>query len=269
MEPNNGVHHHSAPEAKIALFRSLFRGREDLYPQRFVSRKTGKAGYAPACSNEWVPGICEKPRIKCAECRHQQFVQITDDAIRSHLTGQHDDGQEFVMGVYPMLRDETCNFLAVDLDKESWPAHARSFLETCRHLCIPAALERSRSGQSGRIWFFFNEAVPATLARKLGFYALTETMERCPEIGLDTYDRFFPNQNTLPLRGFGSLVALPLQNRPRKAGNSVFVNENIVPFDDQWAFLSTIPRMNRPEIERLVKSMNHADVSWERGPLKR
>ena len=118
----------------------------------------------------------------------------------------------------------------------------------------PSRPGAARSGQSGRIWFFFNEAVPATLARKLGFYALTETMERCPEIGLDTYDRFFPNQNTLPLGGFGSLVALPLQNRPRKAGNSVFVNENIVPFDDQWAFLSTIPRMNRPEIERLVKS---------------
>ncbi len=254
MEPSARVDQQSAPETKIALFRSLFRGRDDVYSRRYVSQRTGNAGFAPACENEWVHGVCEKPRIKCVECRHQRFVPVTDEAVRCHLTGRHGDGLEFVMGVYPLLRDEMCYFLTLDLDKANWPEHARTVLDTCRFLNVPAALERTRTGHSGRIWFFFTEAVPATVARMLGSYALTESMERCPEIGLDTYDRFCPNQNTLPLGGFGSVVDLPLQKRPRLAGNSVFVNENIVPFDDQWTFLSTMPSMKRGDIERLVRS---------------
>jgi len=111
------IHQLSSPEEKIALFRSLFRGREDVYPRRFESRKTGKSGYAPACANEWVRGICEKPRIKCAESPHRRFLPVTDDVIRWHLSGYDDAGQRFVAGVYPMLLDETCFFLAVDFDK--------------------------------------------------------------------------------------------------------------------------------------------------------
>ena len=107
-----GVNQHSTSEAKIALFRSLFRGREDIYPQRFESRKTGRAGYSPACGNEWVRGICEKPRIKCSECPHQRFLPVTDDVIRWHLSGQDDQGRGFVMGVYPMLMDASCFFVA-------------------------------------------------------------------------------------------------------------------------------------------------------------
>jgi superfamily II DNA or RNA helicase/very-short-patch-repair endonuclease len=261
MQPNSAVHHHSAPEAKIALFRSLFRGRDDLYARRFVNNRSGASGFAPACSNEWIRGICEKPRIKCAQCRHQQFIPVTDEAVRRHLAGQDEDGQEFVMGVYPMLRDETCYFLALKLNKASWPAHARSFVEAGCHLGIPVALERSRSGQSGRIWFFFTEAIPAILARKLGFRALTETTRRCPEIGLDSYDRFLPDQDTLPLGAFGSLVDLPLQKRPRRSECSVFLDDNLVPFEDQWAFLSQIPRMNRSQAEQLVH------VTQSRGSL--
>src|ERR1700722_18589193 len=130
MESNPRVHHHSAPEDKIALFRSLFRGREDVYPRRFQSRKTGRAGYAPACGNEWVRGICEKPRIKCAECPHRRFLPVTDDVIRWHLSGQAGDGGDFVMGVYPMLLDESCFFLAADFDKASWRDDVAAFLET-------------------------------------------------------------------------------------------------------------------------------------------
>ena len=131
------------------------------------------------------------------------------------------------MGVYPMLLDETCFFLAADFDKATWQDDVAAFLETCRQMNLPAALERSRSGRGGHIWFFFNEAVPATLARKLGAHILTETMERRPDIGLDSYDRFFPNQDTLPQGGFGNLIALPLQKRPRESGNSVFLDERI------------------------------------------
>ena len=122
----------SSPAEKIALFRSLFRGREDVYPRRFESRKTGKAGYAPACANEWVRGVCEKPKIKCAECSHRAFLPVTDEVVRWHLSGRDELGRDFVMGVYPMLLDETCLFLAVDFDKENWQADAGAFVETCR-----------------------------------------------------------------------------------------------------------------------------------------
>ena len=108
---NELVNRSSSSEAKIALFRSLFRGRTDVYPRRFESRKTGKSEYAPACANEWVRGICEKPRIKCAECPHRRFLSVTDDVIRCHLSGCDDAGQSFVAGVFPLLQDETCFFL--------------------------------------------------------------------------------------------------------------------------------------------------------------
>ena len=111
------VHYRSSPEAKIALFRSLFRGREDVYPRRFESGKTGKSGYSPACANEWARGVCEKPRVKWAECPQRRFLPVTDEVIRWHLSGHDDDGRDFVMGVYPMLPDETCFFLAADFDK--------------------------------------------------------------------------------------------------------------------------------------------------------
>ena len=255
-----GVNQRSPAQAKVALFRSLFRGREDVYPQRFESRKTGRAGYSPACGNEWVRGICEKPRIKCSECPHQHFLPVTDDVIRWHLCGHDDKGREFVMGVYPMLRDETCFFLAADFDKATWQQDAGAFLETCRQMSVPAALERSRSGNGGHVWFFFNEAVPAALARKLGTHILTKTMECRPEVGLDSYDRLFPSQDTLPVGGFGNLIALPLQKRFRELGNSVFLDERFVPHSDQWKFLSLIRRIRRQEVEEIV---HRADIKGQ------
>jgi superfamily II DNA or RNA helicase len=247
------VHQLSSSDEKIALFRSLFRGREDVYPRRFESRKTGKSGYAPACANEWVRGICEKPRVKCAECPNRRFLPVTDEVIRWHLTGRDDAGQLFVAGVYPMLLDETCFFLAVDFDKSGWLEDSTAFIETCRRMDLSAALERSRSGRGGHVWLFFEEAVPAALARKLGSYILTETMERRPDIGFDSYDRFFPNQDTLPHGGFGNLVALPLQKQRRGDGNSVFLDDQGLPHSDQWAFLSTILRIRRGHLEDVVR----------------
>jgi hypothetical protein len=173
--------------------------------------------------------------------------------IRWHLSGQDDQGRGFVMGVYPMLRDETCFFLAADFDKAAWQDDGGAFLETCRQKNLPAALERSRSGHGGHIWFFFDEAIPASLARKLGAHLLTETMERRPDIGLDSYDRFFPNQDTLPPGGFGNLIALPLQKHPRASGHSVFLDEHFAPYLDQWEFLSAIRRITRREVEEIVR----------------
>lgn len=242
-------------EEKITLFRSLFRGREDVYPRRFESWKTGKSGYQPACRNEWVRGICEKPKIRCEDCTNRAFLPVTNEVVRNHLLGmdpQDRTGRDFVIGVYPMLLDETCWFLAADFDKATWQEDVKAFLETCNLFSVPVALERSRSGNGGHIWIFFSEPIPAILARKMGTFLLTQTMERRPEIGLDSYDRFFPSQDTLPRGGFGNLIALPLQKKPRESGNSLFLDENLVAYQDQWAPLSAIRRMNRREVESIV-----------------
>ncbi len=242
------VSHRSPALEKIALFRSLFAGREEVYPIRFVSKKTGKAGYSPACGNEWMRGICNKPRIKCGECGFQKWLPVTDDVIRRHLSG------EITIGVYPMLLDETCRFLAVDFDGDGWADDALAFLETCRMKSLPAALERSRSGNGGHVWMFFNEAVSASLARRLGTHLLTETTVRRPQTKFASYDRFFPNQDTLPRGGFGNLIALPLQKEPRTAGNSVFIDDSLTPFPDQWNYLDSLQRISKQQAGDLIEA---------------
>lgn len=243
----------SSAASKIALFRSLFRGREDVYPRRFESLTSGRSGYAPACSNEWRPGVCEKPKIKCADCHNRRFLPVTDQVVRWHLSGADDNGKAFTMGVYPMLLDESCRFLAVDFDGERWSDDVAAYLEICARRGVPATLERSRSGNGGHIWLFFDEAVPAGLARRLGAMLLTEAMDDRPDLGFHSYDRFFPSQDTLPRGGFGNLIALPLQREPRKAGNSVFVDADLNPFADQWAHLSQLGRITSKQAESLVE----------------
>ena len=258
-QPVDTVNQHSAPTAKIALFRALFRGREDVFPRRFESRKTGKSGYQPACANEWARGLCDKRAVRCIDCPHRRFIPVTDETVRQHLCGHDKTGREFVMGVYPMLLDETCFFLAADFDKQNWKEDVAVVLETCHRLHVPVALERSRSGAGGHLWVFFEEAIPAGLARRLGAHLLTETMEHRPDIGLDSYDRLFPNQDTLPKGGFGNLIALPLQKLPREGGNSVFVDEQLAPHVDQWAFLSSVRKMSRPAVEEIVRAAENRD----------
>jgi hypothetical protein len=216
------INNHSLPETKIALFRSLFKGREDVYAKRFESKKTGKAGYQPLCRNEWIRGMCEKPKTNCSNCNHRSFEPVTDEVIRYHLEGYSPAKNEwgnpipFVMGIYPLLQNETCHFLAIDFDKEAWQIDAKAFMDTCKLEGIPAALERSRSGNGAHVWIFFDKPVSAVKARKLGSFLMTRTLDRRPEIGLDSFDRFFPNQDTLPKGGFGNLIALPLQKAARE-----------------------------------------------------
>lgn len=176
------------PEEKVDLFRSLFRGRPDVFPTRFVNSKSGKAGYAPACANKFVRGVCELPKVKCGECPNQAFLLADDRAILDHLRGRH------VMGVYPLLQDETCWFLAADFHKASWQEDIGAFRETCRAMDVPCAIERSRSGNGAHAWFFFSSPVPASLARRMGCYLITETMARRHELRMDSYDRLFPNR---------------------------------------------------------------------------
>ena len=243
----------SPTAVKIALFRALFRGREDVVPRRWENPKTGKAGYAPMCRNEWVRGVCGKPQIKCGECPNQAFVPVGDDIVRSHLAGESArNSVELTLGVYSMLPDETCRFLAADFDKKSWMQDVAAFRDTARMKGVPIAIERSRSGNGAHAWIFFAEPVPAADARRLGSLLVTATMDRCPDIGFDSYDRFFPSQDTMPAGGFGNLIALPLQNRPRENGNSVFVDDEFRPYEDQWAYLSTIRRLSRGELMSIV-----------------
>ncbi|MCD4653657.1 restriction endonuclease subunit R, partial [bacterium] len=254
------VNKFSSETEKIKLFRSLFRGREDVFPRRFESKRTGRKGYQPVCKNEWIEGICMKPGIKCADCSNRDYIPITDNAIRSHLSGKDHITYrygDFVMGVYPLLKDDTCYFLAIDFDKSTWKDDVRSYLETCETFNVPASLERSRSGNGGHIWIFFPKPVPAVLARKMGSFMLTQSMELRPEIGLDSYDRLFPNQDTMPKGGFGNLIALPLQKIPRIMGNSVFVDSNFDPYPDQWAYLSNLRKMLPVEVEKIVEEGVH------------
>lgn len=251
--PHAAVTMSSPTVAKIALFRGLFRGREDVFPRRWENPKTGKAGYAPMCRNEWVRGVCGKPQIKCGECPNQAFVPVGDDIFRSHLAGKSaGNSVAFTVGVYSMLPDETCWFLVADFDKKSWMQDVAAFRDTARTKGVPIAIERSRSGNGAHAWIFFAEPASAADARRLGALLVTATMDRCPDIGFDSYDRFFPSQDTMPAGGFGNLIALPLQNRPRENGNSVFVDDEFRPYEDQWAYLSTIRRLSRGELMSIV-----------------
>ncbi len=251
---------HSPEAEKIRLFRSRFAGRDDVFPRRFESRKSGRSGYQPVCANEWRAGVCFKPKVKCTKCDAREFVPVSDEIVRHHLSGRDAQGKSFVMGIYPLRMDETCFFLAVDFDKAMWKEDALAFLEACDALEIAAYLERSRSGNGGHVWLFFAEPLPASLARKLGSFILTKAMNARPELGFDSYDRFFPNQDRMPTGGFGNLIALPLQKEARGNGNSEFVDRLIRPFPDQWAFLSSVRNIPKSKVAEWVEEAEREDL---------
>lgn len=240
-------------DGKLALFRSLFRGRTDVYPIRWES-KAGKSGYAPACANEWRPGVCEKPRIKCGDCGNRQLLPLTDEVVYRHLAG------EVVVGIYPLLSDDTCYFLAVDFDEAEWRDDSKAFVQSCHELNVPVALEISRSGQGAHGWIFFERNVPACDARRLGAAIISHACERTRQLALSSYDRLFPNQDYMPKGGFGNLIALPLQKRARAQNNSVFVDDSLEPHPDQWAFLASIQRMSPEDIQPvIIQAMGNRD----------
>jgi hypothetical protein len=241
-------------EQKVRLFRSLFRGRDDVFPRLWVNRKTGRDGFSPTCANEWEPGLCAKKggttggrRFNCAECANRSFLPVTDEEIERHLTGKQ------VIGVYPLLADETCWFLAADFDDRSWREDISVLRETCLEHGLPVAIERSRSGNGAHAWFFFSSPVPSASARSLGCFLITESMARRHQLSMSSYDRLFPNQDTLPRGGFGNLIALPLQREARQSGNTVFVNDQLEPYADQWAFLSSMQRIDSSRLRDIVQ----------------
>jgi superfamily II DNA or RNA helicase len=247
--------------AKVELFRSLFRGREDVFPRRWENAKTGKSGYSPACHNEWEWRLRKKRdtgadrRATSGERSNQGFIAVSDEEVAKHLRGDQ------VMGVYPLLPDETCWFLAADFDKRQWQEDVTAFADTCCQHGVPVAIERSRSGNGAHVWFFFASPVSAVAARKLGCFLLTETMARRHQLSMESYDRLFPNQDTMPKGGFGNLIALPLQRKPRDAGNSVFVDSAFNPWPDQWAFLAGVRRIDVASVHAIAdEASRHGQV---------
>ena len=231
---------------KVALFRRLFRGRTDVYPIRWESKTTGKSGYAPACGNEWLAGVCEKPRIKCGECNNRLLIPLSDQVIYEHLAGKR------TVGVYPLLPDDTCHFLAADFDEAEWREDAKAFYQSCHELGVPVALEISRSGNGAHAWIFFSGSLSARDARRLGTAIISHTCARTRQLKLESYDRLFPNQDSMPKGGFGNLIALPLQKHPRENGCSVFVDGDLRAYRDQWAFLASILPMAAHDIEPTI-----------------
>lgn len=187
----------------------------------------------PATMNG-AQGICNKPRIKCQDCKHRQFTELSDQIIYRHLAGQQ------IVGLYPLLHDHTCYLLAADFDKASWKDDVKAMSQACAKYCVPHTIEISRSGKGAHLWIFFNNKVPAREARLLGFGLLDKAMEIYPNLSFDSYDRLFPNQDLLPEGGFGNLIALPLQREARLSGNSLFVDTNLQIIQDQWQYLNEI-----------------------------
>lgn len=197
--------------------------------------------------------MCDKRKYKCSNCPNRMLKPLTDEDVYKHLEGKDGLARD-VIGIYPMLQDETCHFLCADFDDESFEKDVSAFRDACKELDIPANIERSRSGNGAHAWMFFDAPVSAATARKLGSGILTKAMEKRGELSFKSYDRLFPNQDTLPEGGFGNLVALPLQGLARKSGNSVFVDEQFRPYDDQWAYLSIVKRLSADVAEALVMS---------------
>ncbi|MDR0928269.1 MAG: DEAD/DEAH box helicase family protein [Oscillospiraceae bacterium] len=240
----------SPSEEKIALFLSFFCGREDVYAKQWQS-KDGRIGYSPACKNEWQHGLCGKPKQKCSDCKNASYRPYDAEAIRAHLGGQ------CIAGIYPLRKDDTCTFLAIDFDEENWREDIQAVSATCADLDVPCAIEISRSGNGAHLWFFFDQPIEAARARAFGSLILTLAMEKHARLAFSSYDRMFPNQDTIPKGGFGNLIALPFQIAAYKRGGCLFVDQDFHPFEDQWVFLSTMRKMTCEQVESFL-SQRHA-----------
>jgi hypothetical protein len=248
---------HSPDATKIALFRALFTGREDVYAYRWDNAATGQNGWAP----QRRPGSRKED---------DQFLPLTDEVVADHLRDNPN-----TVGLYVMLPDSTCRLLACDFDEATWRLDVAAYAQAAALAAVPVAVEVSRSGDGAHAWTFFTEPVPAADARALGAALLREAMAIRGELGLGSYDRLFPSQDFMPKRGFGNLIALPLQGRSRRHDNTtVFVDPGMwQPYPDQFAYLSSVRRLDRRELAELVEQLQPPVVGpsarLQRSPLSR
>jgi len=253
------------PPQKINIFKTLFKGRPDVFAQRWENTK-GRSGYSIACHNEWVKELCKKPKVKCNECSNRKFKELDDQTIYDHLSGKQ------VVGLYPLLAENSCHLLAIDFDKKDWQPAIKAIAFACQKFNVPHAIEISRSGNGAHLWIFFSELIPAKQARQLGFSLLDKAMEIHPSLSFDSYDRLFPNQDIMPDGGFGNLIALPLQYQARQQGNSLFVDIQLRPYPDQWYFLSQLKKLPTQQLkEFLIQLDSQSQLAidtrppWEQG----
>jgi superfamily II DNA or RNA helicase len=230
------VHSRSSAPEKVAFFGALFGARTDVYAIRWENHRTGKAGWLPAVRGGWQRGVRHEER---------EYLPLTAEVITAHLSG------EAHLGLYPLLDGDRCWWVAADFDGPSAMLDALAYMKAARSAGVPAGLEVSRSGVGAHVWVFFASPVPAELARRLGTGLLREAMGLRGQMDLSSYDRLFPSQDVLPVGGVGNLIAAPLQGRSRKNGATVFLDlATLEPYEDQWAFLSTLSRMSPRELAR-------------------
>ncbi len=278
----NLVSRTSSPQEKINLFKSLFVGRQDVFALRWQNSKSWKSGYSPVCANKWLSGKCDMKKYSCSTCPFKLPVRLDDKYFYNHLAGKDELARD-VIGLYPLLPENLCRFLAIDFDahapkaqtpitstyandqrsynhKENealWKSDILAVHKTSSELNIPSYMEISRSGNGGHLWFFFEENISARLARSFGSSILKIAMQKRHSISFESFDRMFPNQDEIPKGGYGNLIALPLQGKAVKEGHSVFVDDAFKPFDDQWRFLSSIKKIDEKSIREAIREIEN------------
>jgi hypothetical protein len=257
----NLVSRTSSPQEKINLFKSLFVGRQDVFALRWQHSKSRKSGYSPVCANKWLIGKCDMKKYSCSSCPFKLPVRLDDKYFYNHLAGKDELARD-VIGLYPLLPENLCRFLAIDFDnhKENaalWKSDILAVHKTSSEFNIPSYMEISRSGNGGHLWFFFEDNISARLARKFGSAILKLAMQKRHSISFESFDRMFPNQDEIPNAGYGNLIALPLQGKAVKEGHSVFVDDAFKLFDDQWRFLSSIKKIDEKSIRGAIREIEN------------
>ena len=234
----------------INTFRSLFKGREDVFAVRW--EKSGKSGYMPAYQYDpYHYRVHKMNGGTFTNYPHKTYLPLTENEIQKHLNGVQQ------IGAYPLLQDNTSWFLVADFDKQNWKEEAVYFLNACREKHIPAYLERSRSGNGGHVWIFFEKPYPAIRSRKIFISILEQSGVFSMFDKSSSFDRLFPNQDFLSGKGLGNLIALPFFKPAMDNGNSCFINpETFEPYPDQWQFLNEIERVSIEMLDKLFEEIS-------------